>query len=319
MATLLKRLQRITHQQLRAFEATARLHSVTLAARELHVTQPTVSVQLREMAVAVGEPLFEATGRRIRVTQTGELLQQTASDITRCWQRFESRMAEMHGLVRGRLRIAAVTTAEYFVPDLLGPFSDAHPGVDIELAVENRDRVVARLQQGLDDLTVMMLPPRDVPLEAMPFLANPLVVIARAGHPLAGKRLKLARLANERWLMREQGSGTRLAAQEHFVAKGFAPLVRLSLGSNEAVKHAVAAGLGIAVVSRLAVQDALAGGDTPGMAKLVQLQVQGFPLKRSWSVVWRKEQTLSAAARRFVDYLHKPHGRVRTPSAPAPI
>lgn len=315
MPTLLRRLQRITPQQLRAFEVTARLHSVTLAASELHVTQPTVSVQLREMANAVGEPLFEAAGRRIRLTQSGELMLQTAGEITRCWQRFESRMAEIHGLVRGRLRIAAVTTAEYFVPDLLGPFADAHPGVDIELAIENRDRVVVRLHQGLDDLAVMMLPPRDVPLEAVPFLDNPLVVIARAGHPLTGKRTKLARLANERWLMREEGSGTRMAAQEHFAAKGFAPLVSMSLGSNEAIKHAVAAGLGIAVVSRLAVQDALADGHTPGMAKLVQLQVQGFPLKRSWSVVWRREQALSAAARRFIDYLQGPPGRVKSPGS----
>lgn len=311
MISPIRRLQRITHQQLRAFEATARLQSVTLAARELHVTQPTVSVQLRDLANAIGEPLFEATGRRIRLTQSGELLLQTAGDITRCWQRFESRMAETQGLVRGRLRIAAVTTAEYFVPDLLGPFADAHPGVDIELAVENRDRVVARLQQGLDDLAVMMLPPRDVPLEVRPFLANPLVVIARAGHPLAGRRLTLARLAKERWLLREQGSGTRMAAQEHFSAKGFDPLVAMSLGSNEAIKHAVAAGLGIAVVSRLAVLDVLPDSGSPGSAKLVQLQVQGFPLKRSWSVVWRKEQALSAAARRFIDYLSEPPGQTK--------
>ena len=221
-------------------------------------------------------------------------------------------MAEVQGLVRGRLRIAAVTTAEYFVPDLLGPFADAHPGVDIELAVENRDRVVARLRQGLDDLTVMLPPPRDVPLESLPFLANPLVVIARAGHPLAAKRLTLARLANERWLMREQGSGTRMATQEHFVASGFEPLVGMSLGSNEAIKHAVAAGLGIAVVSRLAVQGALADSAVPGSAKLVQLKVRGFPLRRSWSVVWHKEQTLSAAANRFVDYLQESPGRTMT-------
>lgn len=309
MKSLPRRLQRITQLQLRAFEATARLQSVTQAARELHVTQPTVSVQLRDMASAIGEPLFQAAGRRIRLTQAGELLQQTAGDITRCWQRFDSSMAEMQGLVRGSLRIAAVTTAEYFVPDLLGPFADAHPGVDIELAVENRDRVVARLHQGLDDLAVMMLPPRDVPLEGLPFLANPLVVIARAGHPLAGRRLTLGRLASERWLMREQGSGTRMATQEHFVQKGFNPVVAMSLGSNEAIKHAVAAGLGIAVVSLLAVQDVLADPDGNGKAKLVQLQVQGFPLKRSWSVVWRKEQALSAAARRFIEYLQAPPGR----------
>jgi DNA-binding transcriptional LysR family regulator len=309
MPTLLKRLQRITPQQLRAFEATARLGSVTKAAVALHVSQPTVSVQLRETATALGEPLFETVGRQLRLTQSGELLQQTIADLTGCWQLLESRLAEVHGLVRGRLRIAAVTTAEYFVPDLLGPFAAAHPGVDIELAVENRDRVVERLLRSRDDLTVMMLPPQDMPLEAVPFLDNPLVVIAAANHALAGRRLTLARLKNERWLMRETGSGTRMAAEQHFTQRGFEPSIAMSLGSNEAIKHAVAAGLGLAVVSRLAVADSL---ETAGSnAKLVQLQVQGFPLQRSWSVVWRRDQPLSAAAKRFVSYLQEGPGSVK--------
>ena len=194
MSTLLKRLQRITPQQLRAFAATARLQSVTQAAQELYVTQPTVSVQLSEIAKAIGEPLFETVGRGLRLTQNGEVLQQTVRELAACWQRFATRMAEVHGLVRGRLCIAAVTTAEYFVPDLVGPFARAHPGVDIELAVENRDRVVARLQQGMDDLPVMMFPPEGLPITALPFLDNPLVVIAAASHPLAGERIALSKL-----------------------------------------------------------------------------------------------------------------------------
>lgn len=308
MPTLLRRLQRITPQQLRAFEATARLGSVTKAALALHVSQPTVSVQLREIATALNEPLFETVGRQLRLTQSGELFQQTIADLTGCWQVLESRLAEVHGLVRGRLRIAAVTTAEYFVPDLLGPFAAAHPGVDIELAVENRDRVVERLLRGHDDLTVMMLPPQDLPLEAVPFLDNPLVVIAPAAHALAGKRMRLQRLANERWLMRESGSGTRMAAEQHFAQQGFDPNIAMSLGSNEAIKHAVAAGLGLAVVSRLAVADNLtpAGGVA---AKLVELQLQGFPLRRSWSVVWRRDQPLSAAAKRFISHLQAVPGQ----------
>jgi len=149
----------------------------------------------------------------------------------------------------------------------------------------------------------MMLPPQDLPLEAVPFLDNPLVVIAPANHPLAGRRLTLARLKGERWLMRETGSGTRMAAEQHFAQRGFEPSIAMSLGSNEAIKHATAAGLGLAVVSRLAVADTLS--PTGGSAKLVQLQVQGFPLRRSWSVVWRRDQPLSAAAKRFVSYLQE--------------
>ncbi len=302
MSVLLQRLQRITPQQLRAFEATARLSSVTKAALALHVSQPTVSVQLREIATALGEPVFEIAGRNLRLTQSGELLRQTIHDVTGCWQALESRLAEVHGLLRGRLRIAAVTTAEYFVPDLLGPFAAAHPGVDIELAVENRDRVVERLTRGLDDLTVMMLPPQDLALQAVPFLDNPLVVIASLQHPLAGKRLRLPRLVSERWLMREMGSGTRMATEQHFAQMGFAPNIAMSLGSNEAIKHAVAAGLGLAVVSQLAVADSLTAAASAS-AKLVQLQVQGFPLRRSWSVVWHRDKSLSAAAKQFISYL----------------
>jgi LysR family transcriptional regulator, low CO2-responsive transcriptional regulator len=318
MNTASKQLLRITPQQLKAFEATARLGSVTRAAEALHVTQPTVSVQLRELAEAVGEPLFEPFGRRIRLTQAGESMQQTVAELSMCWQRFESRLAEIHGLVRGRLRIAAVTTAEYFVPDLLGPFAAAHPGVSIELAVENRDRVIDRLQRNLDDLAVMMLPPEDLPLERAPFLDNPLVVIAAANHPFAQseKSVSLSKLANERWLLREAGSGTRMSAEQRFAERGFSPNVAMSLGSNEAIKHAVRAGLGIAVLSRLAVtQELAASSNAKPMSSrrtnanaavasgIVELKVSGFPIARQWSVVWRRDQPLSAAAKRFVEYL----------------
>ena len=298
-----RRLSRVTPQQLRAFEATARLLSVTGAARELHLTQPTVSVQLRELAAAVGEPLFESAGRGIRLTQAGEALQQTAGELNDCWRRFESRLAELNGLVRGSLRIAAVTTAEYFVPDLVGPFAAAHPGVEIELAVENRDGVVARLQRGIDDMAVMMMPPEDLPLDRQPFLDNPLVVIAPAGHRLAGKRLRLASLAGERWLMREPGSGTRMAAERHFAELGFEPKVAMSLGSNEAIKHAVAAGLGIALLSMVAVRPPVGRAAAPTAEGLEILKVSGFPLRRRWSVVWRRDRPLTIAARRFIEHL----------------
>lgn len=314
MPTTVDKLLRVSSQQLRCFEATARLLSVTKAAQELHVTQPTVSVQLRELAQAIGEPLLEPAGRRLRLTQAGEALQDTLAEVRGCWQRFESRLGEIHGLMRGKLRIAAVTTAEYFVPDLLGPFAAAHPGVDIELAVENRDRVVERLLRGADDLAVMMLPPGELPLETAPFLDNPLVIIAPAGHRLAGRRVRLAQLAQERWLMREAGSGTRTVAETHFASCGFQPRVAMSLGSNEAIKHAVAAGLGIAVLSQTAVRQELEAAARGRPAPLAMLQVAGFPLRRRWSLVWRKDRPQTAAARQLVGYLRQGGER----PAPAP-
>ncbi|MBA4261768.1 MAG: nitrate reductase [Comamonadaceae bacterium] len=305
MSTAIQRLLRTSPQQLRAFEATARLVSVTQAARELHVSQPTVSVQLRELATLVGEPLFEPVGRGIRLTPAGEALQATVTDIVACWQRFEDRLGDLHGLLRGRLRIAAVTTAEYFVPDLLGPFAALHPGVEIDLAVENRDRVIARLHRQADDLAVMMLPPDDLPLHSQPFLDNPLVVIAPRSHPQAShpQPIRLSALSGERWLMREAGSGTRLVAERHFANHGFAPRIAMSLGSNEAIKHAVGAGLGLAVVSALAVEPADAASATTTAAPWVRLPVEGFPIERRWSLVWRSDAPLSAPARQFVAYL----------------
>lgn len=303
----LSRLQRITPQQLRAFEATARLMSVTKAAQSLHVSQPTVSVQLKELAHSVGERLFETAGRHIRLTQAGEELYQTVGELAGCWQRFESRMAEINGLISGRLRIAAVTTAEYFVPDLLGAFAQAHPGVEIELTIENRDRIVQRLAQGVDDLVVMMMPPHELALERRVFQANPLVIIAPAQHAKRDGLIQLNALVDERWLMRESGSGTRMAAEQHFAAVGFRPNVVMSLGSNEAIKHAVAAGLGIAVLSDLAIHPPLwrQGGSPPVAAvePLSVLNVEDFPIIKHWSVVWRKDQPLSVAARYFLRYL----------------
>lgn len=302
MPTALRRLLRASPQQLRSFEAAARRLSITQAARELHVSQPTVSAQLRALAELVGEPLFEPLGRGVRLTPVGEALHDTLADISDCWQRFEGRLGELRGLLRGRLRIAAVTTAEYFVPDLLGPFSASHPGVEIELAVENRDRVIERLHRQADDLTVMMLPPDELPLHSLPFRDNPLVVIAPREHPLAraGERVPLAQLAHERWLMREPGSGTRLVAEKHFASQGFTPRVAMSLGSNEALKHAVGAGLGLAVISALAVDSGPAAHrDTPW----APLPVEGFPIRRQWSVVWRADAPLDLPAQRFVDYL----------------
>jgi LysR family transcriptional regulator, low CO2-responsive transcriptional regulator len=293
----LQRLLRTTPQQLRAFEATARLLSVTKAAQELHVSQPTVSVQLKELASAVGTPLFDTVGRRIQLTAAGQAMMETVTEVVGCWQRFESTLSDMQGLVRGRLKIAAVTTAEYFVPDLLGPFAKAHPGVDIDLAVENRDRVVERLEKHSDDLAVMMLPPAHLPLDALPFMANPLVVIAAPNHPRAVKRSQLVQLQDERWLMRENGSGTRTVALQHFMAQDFEPRIAMSLGSNEALKHAVASGLGIGVISRMAFTG------SAEHAGLVELKVSGFPLQRQWQVAWRKDYPLSAAARTFVQYL----------------
>ena len=240
----------ITFRQLRLFLALAELGSITAVARASHVTQPTVSMQLRELAESVGLPLYEVIGKRLHLTQAGEELATTARAMVGEWTDFGQRMDAMKGLTRGRLRIAVVSTAKYFIPRILGSFCSNHPDVDIALEVLNRDGVVQRLRGNQDDLYIMSMPPGDVEIEKEVFLSNPLVVVAPSSHPLAGNGpIQLSSLKKERFILREQGSGTRLACDAHFSRHDFKPIVRLELGSNEAIKQSVAGGLGLAVLS----------------------------------------------------------------------
>lgn len=290
----------VTFRQLRLFLALAEYRSVTAAARACHVTQPTVSMQLRDLADAVGMPLYEQIGKRLYLTAAGENLAQTARTMVDEWAAFEQRIDAMKGLTRGRLRLAVVSTAKYFVPRLLGSFCASHPDIDISLEVLNRDGVVARLRENLDDLYIMSMPPEHIELERHVFLPNPLVVIAAQSHALAGKkRIALNALREERFIMREPGSGTRLACDLHFALQGFAPHVRLELGSNEAIKQAVAGGMGLAVISRhaLAVH--------PEEDQLVELAVRGFPLLSNWWTLYPRGKRLSPVATVFLEHIER--------------
>ena len=284
--------------QLRSFEAVVRLGGVGRAAAALHLAQPTVSTQLKELAAGLGLTLFEPQGRGLVPTAVGRRLAEAVRAMGLSWQQFEEDAAALQGLRQGRLRIAAVTTTEYFLPDLLGPFARQYPGIRIELAVENRDAVVARLQRGDDELAAMMRPPAHLPLARWPFLENPLVLIAPVAHPLAARRrLRLQDLTAEPLLTRETGSGTRAVLEEELAARGIDWPPRMALGSNEAVKHAVRAGLGLALLSR----HTLAAD--PAGEGLTVLPVAGFPLRRQWVLVWRQDRALSLPARTLLDDL----------------
>jgi DNA-binding transcriptional LysR family regulator len=316
----LERPPRASLVQLRSLEAVVRLGGVGRAAQALHLAQPTVSTQMKELAAALGLVLLEPRGRGLVATAAAERLALAAREMGAAWQAFEEDAAALQGLRRGRLRIAAVTTTEYFLPDLLGPFARQYPGIEIELAVENRDAVVLRLERGDDELAAMMLPPPHLPLARWPFLENPLVVIAPAGHALARRRrLVLADLTGEPLLARERGSGTRATAEQAFAARGIRWPARMALGSNEAVKHAVRAGLGLAVLSR----HTLAAD--PASEGLAVLPVVGFPLLRQWQLVWRQDRALSLPARTLLDDLRtrlqvkaRPRG-ARGKAASAPV
>ena len=288
----------LTFRQLRLFLALADTGSVSAAARALHVTQPTASMQLKEITQSIGMPVSEVVGKRVFLTEAGRELAETARAIAGEWEALRQKFDAMRGLTRGRLRVALVNTAQYFMPRLLGGFCQQHPEIDISLQVLNRDGVVARLRDNLDDLYIMSMPPADIELDDDVFMPNPLLLVAAATHPLAKKRqLSLEKLATDRFILRESGSGTRMATEQLFDAHSFRPGLRMELGSNEAIRQAVAAGLGVAVLSSHALDI--------GQAKeeVVALDVQGFPLHSQWHVVSPRGKRLSPIASVFRDHL----------------
>lgn len=193
----------VTFRQLRLFLALAETGSVSGAARAMHVTQPTASMQLREISEAVGLPLYEVVARRVHLTQAGLELARTARRMATEWEAFGQTIDGLKGLTRGRLKVAVVSTAKYFIPRLLGHFCSHHPDVEISLEVLNRDGVVSRLRENLDDLYIMSRPPAELELEDQVFLPNPLVLIAATSHPLARRRrLQLQDLRGMRFILR---------------------------------------------------------------------------------------------------------------------
>lgn len=284
----------ITFRQLRLFHALADRGSVSAAAKAMHITQPTASMQLKDISEAVGVALYEVIGKKVFLTDTGVALANTAREMMRAWESFEQGVDETKGMTKGRLRIAVVSTAKYFMPRLVGSFCKRYPSIDLSLEILNRDGVLERLRNNKDDLYIMSKPPSDVKLYDQTFMPNPIVLIAASSHPLTKQqKVTLSDLKTQRFILREQGSGTRMAADDHFRKKRFRPDVRLELGSNEAVKEAVAGGLGVGVIS----MHALHGHQREHGAAVVR--VEGFPIASSWHVVHPQAKNLSPIAAAF--------------------
>ncbi|WP_193194704.1 LysR family transcriptional regulator [Nostoc sp. MG11] len=289
-------MNQATLHQLKVFEAAARHSSFTRAAEELFLTQPTVSMQIKQLTKSVGLPLFEQVGKRLYLTEAGRELFATCRQIFDTIAQFEMKVADLKGLKQGQLRLAVITTAKYFIPRLLGPFCQLYPGIDISLQVTNHERILERMSSNLDDLYIMSQVPENLDVNFEPFLENPLVVFAPVNHPLAKERnIPIQRLSNEPFIMREPGSGTRRAVQTLFDEHGITVKVKLELGSNEAIKQAIAGGLGISVLSRHTLM--------PDTAELCILDVQYFPIKRDWFMVYPGGKQLSIVARAYYEYL----------------
>lgn len=291
-------IQGITLRQLQIFETVVRLGGFTRAAEALNLSQPTVSMQIRKLCDTLQLPLVEQVAGRVHPTDAGREVHRAAQDVLARISALCDYAAEARGVVQGELRLAVISSAIYFMPALLGAFVDRHPQVVPQLAVTNRQTVLRRLRANEDDLLIMGQVPNEMPVEAYPFIGNEILVVAPPGHPLAGERdIAPARLAEEKFLVREAGSGTRKAAERLFASQGVNIRPFMELGSPEAIKQGVMAGLGISVLSRRNLGRELAGGT------IAVLDVQGFPIERQWFAVHPRGKELSLAARSFLSFI----------------
>ncbi|MGM0516343.1 MAG: LysR substrate-binding domain-containing protein [Pseudomonadota bacterium] len=297
-------LRHSTMRQIEIFEAVARNESFTRAAEEMHLTQPTVSAQVKSFSEAVGMPLYEQIGRRIYLTDAGHMVARGCRDVIDSLSNLEMSLNDLKGLKKGRLRLSVITTAKYFAPLALGEFAKEFPEIELELKVTNRNALLRRIEDNLSDLYIIgHVPDSSLDLEVIPFAPNPLVVIAHRDHPLAGeKNIPLERIAAEPFIFREPGSGIRDTLEEFFAGKGLQLTPRLVLDSNEAIKHAVVGQLGISVVSEHALNLEQEGGP------LVKLDVEAFPLPRQWNIVYPHGKALSIIAREFLRFLQERGG-----------
>lgn len=291
-------IRHITFRQMQIFEAIVRHESFTRAAEELFLTQPTVSTQFKKLSEAIDMPLLDQSGRKLKPTEAGEELYRAIRQIFDAMADLDMRIAGLKGVQCGRLRLGVITTAKYFAPEILGAFCRDYPGIDVSLKVTNRERIFERIQNNDDDLYILGQPPvKELNLKAYPFAPNPLVVLARRDHPLCSEsNISIKRLAQEPFIFREAGSGIRDATIRLFSEHGFAPKVRMELGSNEAIKHAVVGGLGVAVLSLHTL--VLEGADGP----LNVLDVKGFPIERRWYLAHTKDKELSPTAQKFLEF-----------------
>lgn len=288
----------LTLRQLKVFESVARYLSYSRAADELHLTQPAVSMQIKQLEDNINLPLFEQLGKRIFLTEAGQELYQYSRAISQQLADLEVALDELKGMERGKLNISVVTTANYFAPHLLAKFCQRYTGVTVSLNVSNRETVLKQLSDNLIDLAIMGQPPDHLDIDSQSFMENPLVVVAPPNHPLCKeKKIAVKRLASEIFLVRESGSGTGSAMERFFAAHEIKINKGMETDTTEAIKQAVQAGMGLGIMSRHTVELELE------TERLKILDIQNFPIMRYWHVVNRKNKRLSNVANTFRDFL----------------
>lgn len=290
----------LTLRQLQVFAAVARHLSHSRAAEELYLSQPAVSMQIKQLEQNVGLPLLEQTGKQLHLTEAGREMLHYSMSITQQLSELEEVFNAMKGLELGHLNIAVVSTANYFMPQLLAKFIRTHAKIQVSLSVANRDAVIKQLADNVADFAIMGQPPKGADMLAEPFMQNPLVVIAAPGHPLAdAHKIQPKELSHETFLLREQGSGTRGVVERFFTSHKLSLPVHMEMDTNEAIKQAVQAGMGVGIISRHGIELELE------TKRLVVLDVDNFPIIRHWYIVHRKNKRPSVAAQEFERFLLK--------------
>lgn len=291
---------RLTLRQLEVFEAVAQHLSYSRASESLHLTQPAVSIQIKQLEEAVGMPLFEQLGKKIYLTEAGHELLRYSRNIVKQLEEAETVFEEMKGMQRGKLAISVASTAGYFMPFVLAQFNKRFPEVSITLNVSNREVLLQELAQNAMDFAIMGRPPDGHGLDFTSFLENPLVVIAPPDHPLAQERhIPLSRIQQETFIAREQGSGTRSAAERFFAAHGIKMKTSTEMSKNESIKQAVQAGMGLSILSLNTVMLELEA------KRLAVLDVEAFPIQRHWYLVHRTGKRLPGVAQAFKEFILK--------------
>jgi LysR family transcriptional regulator, low CO2-responsive transcriptional regulator len=287
-------LRDATLRQLQIFESAARTLSFSRTSELVHLTQPAVSMQMKQLEHLAGLPLFERIGRRLHLTEAGEELARHAREVLRALEQADDALAALRGLQGGRIRVAVTSTAKYIAPKLVALFTKRHPEVALRLSVANRDAVIQALAANEVDLAIMGKPPDALDTVASFFADHPFVVIAAPDHPLARRRsVPFSALAPEVFLVREPGSGTRGAMERFFAEHGVEIRIGMVLESNETIKQAVMAGMGLSFISRHTVGLELAAGE------LALVHAPGLPVMRAWNVVRLAAKRLGPAAQAF--------------------
>ncbi len=300
----------ITMRQMQVFEAVARHLSFTRAAEELHLTQPAVSMQVKQLESMIELPLFEQMGKKVHLTEAGHTMVGHSRTMMSHLFEIERDINSLKGVEGGQLKICIASTVNYFATRLLSNFCEIYKKVHISLDVINREELIRRLEENEPDLVLMGQPPEGLDVEATAFMDNPLILIANPQHNLAKKKkISIQAISDETFVMREPGSGTRSAMMRLFNKYDVKPKEGIQLSSNETIKQSVEAGLGLAVVSAHTVELELNAG------RLVSLNVQHFPINRKWYICYRGGKKLSTTAQVFHDFVIE-QGKISSNPAP---